>query len=133
MGLVDGGALDRSGLDGQTMCRVGSSTDCIDQATFGGFGSGMTYTGHDNVFLAVPDRGPFGTADADLRVRGEWRDARDHLSAADRTGAALPAGARQESAALTHSVRVRSGHLIGGALGRRLRSIANSFRSSLAR
>lgn len=59
MGLVDGSALDRSGLDGQPICRIGSSTDCIDQATLGGFGSGMTYTGHDNVFLAVPDRGPF--------------------------------------------------------------------------
>jgi hypothetical protein len=35
------------------------TTNCIDAATLGGFGSGFTYTGHDNVFLGVPDRGPF--------------------------------------------------------------------------
>src|SRR4029077_12676261 len=28
-------------------------------ATLGGLGSALTYTGHDNVFLAAPDRGPF--------------------------------------------------------------------------
>src|SRR5262249_33991818 len=33
--------------------------NCIDQATLGGFGSGASYTGFDNVFVAVPDRGPF--------------------------------------------------------------------------
>jgi hypothetical protein len=25
----------------------------------GGFGSALTYTGHDNVYIAAPDRGPF--------------------------------------------------------------------------
>ena len=58
-GLVDGDAHDKSGLDGQEICREADPEDCIDQATFGGFGSGLTFTGHDNVFLAVPDRGPF--------------------------------------------------------------------------
>jgi len=59
MGLIAGTALDKSGLAGSPICRVDDNTDCIDQATLGGFGSGLAYTGHDNVFLAVPDRGPF--------------------------------------------------------------------------
>jgi hypothetical protein len=29
------------------------------QATLGGLGSGVTYTGFNNVFIATPDRGPF--------------------------------------------------------------------------
>jgi hypothetical protein len=61
-GLVPGDSLDLSGLKGETICPLPGPDDtlpCIDQATFGGWGSGMTYTGHDNVFLAVPDRGPF--------------------------------------------------------------------------
>ena len=58
MGTVPGDALDLSGLDG-TICRREDATACIPRATFGGWGSGLTYTGHDNVFLAVPDRGPF--------------------------------------------------------------------------
>jgi hypothetical protein len=58
VGAVPGDALDLSGLDG-TICRREDSTVCIPRATFGGFGSALTYSGHDNVFLAVPDRGPF--------------------------------------------------------------------------
>jgi len=58
-GLVKGDDRDKSGLEGQEICREIDPEDCIDQATFGGFGSGLTFTGHDNVFLAVPDRGPF--------------------------------------------------------------------------
>jgi hypothetical protein len=60
-GLVPGEALDKSGLAGQQICRDDDEPEktCIDQATFGGFGTGLTFTGHDNVFLAVPDRGPF--------------------------------------------------------------------------
>lgn len=58
VGAVPGDSLDLSGLDG-TICRREDSTVCIPRATFGGFGSALTYTGHDNVFLAVPDRGPF--------------------------------------------------------------------------
>ena len=52
----------RSTAPGSTACRICQIDDpenCIDQATLGGFGSALTYTGHDNVFLAVPDRGPF--------------------------------------------------------------------------
>jgi len=37
----------------------GALTVCVSKAIFGGFGSDLTYTGHDNVFIAAPDRGPF--------------------------------------------------------------------------
>lgn len=58
LGFVPGSALDRSGLQG-TICQASDASTCIDQRTLGGFGSAFTYTGHDNVFLGVPDRGPF--------------------------------------------------------------------------
>ena len=62
-GSVNGTDLDKSGLAGSTICAIDinkvATTNCIDAATLGGFGSGFTYTGHDNVFLGVPDRGPF--------------------------------------------------------------------------
>lgn len=57
-GLIDGNTLDLSGLTGQ-ICQAGVPTNCVPQAIFGGFGSDLTYTGHDNVFIAAPDRGPF--------------------------------------------------------------------------
>src|SRR5262245_6467340 len=59
VGSVSGSALDDSGLDGERICSADSATNCIDQATLGGFGSAMTYTGFDNVFASTPDRGPF--------------------------------------------------------------------------
>jgi hypothetical protein len=59
MGLVAGDLTDLSGLAGTPICRRDDLTVCIDQATLGGFGSGMTYTGYDNVFVTTPDRGPF--------------------------------------------------------------------------
>ena len=58
VGAIPGDSLDLSGLDG-VICQRDDSTNCIPRATLGGFGSAITYTGHDNVFLAVPDRGPF--------------------------------------------------------------------------
>jgi hypothetical protein len=58
-GFVSGHLLDRSGLTGKPICRADDPDTCIDQATLGGFGSGLTFTGHDDVFLGVPDRGPF--------------------------------------------------------------------------
>jgi hypothetical protein len=58
VGYVPGDALDLSRLDGQ-ICSREDAKDCIPRATLGGFGSAIAYTGHDNVFLAVPDRGPF--------------------------------------------------------------------------
>ena len=58
-GVVAGSALDRSGLAGQQICQADDPETCIDQATLGGFGSGLTFTGYDDVFVAVPDRGPF--------------------------------------------------------------------------
>jgi len=57
-GLVPGAALDKSGLIGN-ICQAGNPTNCVPQALFGGFGSALTYTGHNNVYLAAPDRGPF--------------------------------------------------------------------------
>src|SRR5262245_19033026 len=57
-GLVDSAGLDKSGLTG-TICQAGVPTNCVSKAIFGGFGSDLTYTGHDNVFIAAPDRGPF--------------------------------------------------------------------------
>src|SRR5215468_1230061 len=57
-GFVDGAALDLSGLTGN-ICQAGVPTNCVPKAIFGGFGSDLTYTGHDNVFIAAPDRGPF--------------------------------------------------------------------------
>lgn len=56
--LIPGNALDLSGLAGN-ICQVDNNSICIPKATLGGFGSALTYTGHDGVFLAVPDRGPF--------------------------------------------------------------------------
>jgi hypothetical protein len=58
-GLVPGSTLDLSGLAGQAICQRDDPATCIDQATLGGFGSGLTFTGYDDVFLMVPDRGPF--------------------------------------------------------------------------
>ena len=57
-GLVDGSLLDKSGLTG-VICQAGVPANCVQQAIFGGFGSDLTYTGHDNVYVAAPDRGPF--------------------------------------------------------------------------
>src|ERR1044072_2341717 len=57
-GLVSGSALDTSGLAGN-ICQAGAPANCVPKAIFGGFGSDLTYTGHDNVFIAAPDRGPF--------------------------------------------------------------------------
>jgi hypothetical protein len=57
-GVVSGTALDTSGLNGN-ICQAGVPANCIPKAIFGGFGSDLAYTGHDNVFIAAPDRGPF--------------------------------------------------------------------------
>jgi hypothetical protein len=57
-GVVSGSALDTSGLTGN-ICQAGAPANCVPKAIFGGFGSDITYTGHDNVFIAAPDRGPF--------------------------------------------------------------------------
>src|SRR5678816_3604332 len=57
-GVVSGSALDTSGLAGN-ICQESAPANCVPKAIFGGFGSDLTYTGHDNVFIAAPDRGPF--------------------------------------------------------------------------
>ena len=58
IGYIPGSALDKSGLAG-VICQAGAPANCIPRATFGGLGSDLAYTGHDNVFIAAPDRGPF--------------------------------------------------------------------------
>ena len=58
-GLIPGDALDRSGLAGRLICKIDDVSTCIDQATLGGLGSAVTYTGFGNLFVATPDRGPF--------------------------------------------------------------------------
>ena len=68
-GFISGMATDKSGLDGVT-CQAGSPQNCVPNAIFGGFGSALAYTGHDNVFIAAPDRGPFdGLTDAPFADR----------------------------------------------------------------
>jgi hypothetical protein len=57
-GFIPGTALDKSGLQG-VICQAGNPANCVPKAIFGGLGSDLTYTGHNNVFLAAPDRGPF--------------------------------------------------------------------------
>ena len=57
-GSVNAALLDKSGLTG-SICQAGVPANCVSKAIFGGFGSDITYTGHDNVFIAAPDRGPF--------------------------------------------------------------------------
>ena len=57
-GVVSGSALDKSGLTG-SICQASDLTNCVPKSIFGGFGSDLTYSGHDNVFIAAPDRGPF--------------------------------------------------------------------------
>jgi hypothetical protein len=57
-GLVSASLLDRSGLIGN-ICQAGVPGNCVPKAIFGGFGSDLAYTGHDNVFISAPDRGPF--------------------------------------------------------------------------
>jgi hypothetical protein len=57
-GHVPGNVLDKSALTG-LICQAGNPANCVPQAVFGGFGSALAYSGHDNVFVTAPDRGPF--------------------------------------------------------------------------
>jgi hypothetical protein len=57
-GHIPGNVLDKSGLTG-LICQAGAPANCVPKAVLGGLGSDLTYTGHDNVFIAAPDRGPF--------------------------------------------------------------------------
>jgi hypothetical protein len=57
-GLVPGIALDKSGLAGN-ICQAGNPANCVPKALLGGFGSALTYTGHNHVYIGAPDRGPF--------------------------------------------------------------------------
>ena len=58
IGYIPGNSLDKSGLTG-SICQASNPGSCLPQAILGGFGSDLAYTGHDNVFIAAPDRGPF--------------------------------------------------------------------------
>ena len=57
-GTVAGDGLDKSDQAG-TICQASNLSNCVPAAILGGFGSDITYTGHDGVFIAAPDRGPF--------------------------------------------------------------------------
>jgi len=57
-GVISGSLLDTSGLT-ENICQASAPANCVPKAIFGGFGSDISYTGHDNVFIAAPDRGPF--------------------------------------------------------------------------
>jgi len=57
-GFVGASLTDKSGLEG-VICQLGNPQNCVPAAIFGGFGSDIAYTGHDSVFVAAPDRGPF--------------------------------------------------------------------------
>ena len=57
-GAIPGNQADKSGLKG-SICQLGNPANCIPSTTLGGLGSGIAYTGFDNLFLAAPDRGPF--------------------------------------------------------------------------
>lgn len=57
-GAVSGPALGKSGLAGD-ICQASNPSNCVSKTILGGFGSDVTYTGHHNVFIATPDRGPF--------------------------------------------------------------------------
>ena len=57
-GYVAGNLSDKSGLTGP-ICQAGAPANCVAKATLGGFGSDIAFTGHDNVFVSAPDRGPF--------------------------------------------------------------------------
>ena len=57
-GTIPGTALDKSGLKGN-ICQAANPANCIPKSTLGGLGSALAYTGHDGVFVAAPDRGPF--------------------------------------------------------------------------
>ena len=57
-GYIPGNLLDKSGLKG-VYCQASNPQNCVPKAIFGGLGSDLTYTSHDNVFIAAPDRGPF--------------------------------------------------------------------------
>ncbi len=85
VGFVPGTALDKSGLAGQPICQVDNVLNCIDQATLGGFGSAVAYTGFNNVFLTVPDRGPF-----DGRTDVPYRDRFHFMRIKTSVGAAFP-------------------------------------------
>jgi hypothetical protein len=85
VGGVPGTAIDKSGLAGQSICKLDDATSCIDQATFGGFGSALTYAGFDRLFVAVPDRGPF-----DGRTDVPYRDRMHFLRITTKVGQPFP-------------------------------------------
>src|SRR5262245_19235944 len=57
-GTVPGNGHDLSGLDGR-LCNQLNTAACVPADILGGFGSDLAYTGHDDVYMAAPDRGPF--------------------------------------------------------------------------
>src|SRR5262245_21267947 len=57
-GLIDANGQDKSGLKGN-ICQAAVPTNCVSKSIVGGFGSALAYTGFKDVYIGVPDRGPF--------------------------------------------------------------------------
>ena len=83
-GLIPGTSLDKSGLTGE-ICQASDAANCVPASIFGGYGSALAYTGHDDVFIGTPDRGPFdGLTDV------PYPDRVDFLHITTDVGAAFP-------------------------------------------
>src|SRR5262245_24085074 len=81
-GLVPGTGVDKSGLTGD-ICQAGNAANCVPAAILGGFGSDIDYSGHDNVYVAAPDRGPFdGLTDVPYQDRVNFFHIRTRVGAA---------------------------------------------------
>jgi hypothetical protein len=98
--FISGTASDLSGLSG-TICALGLdpedvTANCIAKTILGGFGSGLAYTGHDNVFVAVPDRGPF-----DGRTDVPYLDRFHFMHITIDTSVTFPPAARQSNIHVT--------------------------------
>lgn len=95
--LVPGTARDLSNS-------VAPLEDGTPADTLGGFGSGIAWSGVDDRYVAVPDRGPSGGATR-FAARGQWMDVR--------VDARSPSGATANLIATTLFVDERGRSLVG--------------------
>jgi hypothetical protein len=97
--FISGSASDLSGLTG-SICALdidkNVTSTCIPKATLGGFGSGLASTGHDNVYVFVPDRGPF-----DGRTDVPYLDRFHFVQMTVDTSVAFPPAATQSNIQMT--------------------------------
>ena len=89
-GAIPGNHADKSGLKG-SICQLGNAANCIPNTTLGGLGSGIAYTGFDNLFLAAPDRGPFDGR-TDVPYLDRFHYLRLNVGTRDHAGRALSCG-----------------------------------------